>query len=128
MGSDPKPDDAAEPHDASCATDHGRPRHTKATAESLGRAAALFQALGDAERLRLLELLTAGEACVSELVAATNAGFSTVSQRLRILRSEGLVAQRRVGKHVYYRLEDAHVAELVANALAHADEPHDHGD
>jgi len=122
---EPKQDDEATATIPPCESDHGPSRKAKATDAAFERAAALFQALGDVERLRLLELLTDGEACVSELVAATHSGFSTVSQRLRILRSEGLVSQRRMGKHIYYGLKDAHVIELVQNALAHASESHD---
>jgi DNA-binding transcriptional ArsR family regulator len=89
---------------------------------ALDRAARLFRAMGDSPRLRLLHLLSAGECCVTELVEDSAEKFSTVSQRLRVLRSEGLVARRRVGLHVYYSLADRHVADLVANALAHAGE------
>ena len=46
--------------------------------------------------------------------------FSTVSQRLRILRSEGLIVRRRAGNHIYYSLADRHVADLIHNGLAHA--------
>lgn len=90
--------------------------------EELERAVTLFRALGDAERLRLCGLLVAGERCVSELAVACDAALSTVSQRLRRLRSDGLVVRRRDGKHIYYRLADGHVGELVTNALAHAGE------
>lgn len=83
-------------------------------------AARLFRAAGDVERLRLLALLSDGEWCVSEIAEALDAGMSTVSQRLRVLRTDGLVSRRREGKHAYYRLADAHVADLVTSALAHA--------
>ena len=56
--------------------------------KSLERAARLFRAMGDAPRLRILHLLLRGEVCVGELVTATSEKFSTISQRLRILRSE----------------------------------------
>jgi ArsR family transcriptional regulator, lead/cadmium/zinc/bismuth-responsive transcriptional repressor len=78
--------------------------------------------MGDEQRLRILHYLTAGESCVTELVRDLGGKFPTVSQRLRVLRLEGLVARRRVGLHVYYSLADRHVAELMANALAHARE------
>jgi ArsR family transcriptional regulator len=78
--------------------------------------------MGDAPRLRILELLKKGELCVTEIVAAVNDKFSTVSQRLRILRGEGLIARRREGNHLYYALADQHVADLIRNALAHARE------
>jgi ArsR family transcriptional regulator len=82
----------------------------------------MFRAMGDGPRLRMLQYLLAGECCVSEMVEALAEKFSTVSQRLRVLRTEGLVTRRRAGLHVYYALADRHVAELVANALDHAGE------
>ena len=88
----------------------------------LERAAQLFRAMGDAPRLRILDLLKKGEMCVTEVVAAVNEKFSTVSQRLRILRQEGLIVRRRDGNHLYYALSDRHVADLILNALAHANE------
>jgi DNA-binding transcriptional ArsR family regulator len=78
--------------------------------------------MGDGPRLHILELLKQGELCVTAIVAAVNDKFSTVSQRLRILRSEGLIVRRREGTHVFYRLADRHVVDLIRNALAHADE------
>jgi DNA-binding transcriptional ArsR family regulator len=90
--------------------------------KALERAARFFRALGDTPRLRLLHLLSGGEVCVGELVAKLGEKFSTVSQRLRILRAEGLIARRRDGSHVYYTLTDDHVKSLMTNALAHADE------
>ena len=89
---------------------------------TLDRAAALFRAIGDPARLRLLTLLEHREWCVTELVEALRDKFSTVSQRLRILRTEGLVQRRRDGTHLYYALADRHVADLIDNALAHAQE------
>jgi ArsR family transcriptional regulator len=78
--------------------------------------------MGDGPRLRILDLLRGREMCVTEIVAAVDEKFSTVSQRLRILRSEGLIARRRQGTHLYYALADRHVADLIHNALAHATE------
>jgi ArsR family transcriptional regulator len=89
---------------------------------SLERAAQLFRAMGDAPRLRILELLETRELCVTEIVAALQDKFSTVSQRLRILRQEGLIVRRREGNHLFYALADRHVADLIMNALAHARE------
>lgn len=86
------------------------------------RAARLFRAMGDGPRLRLLHHLQHGECCVTEIVAAFGEKFSTVSQRLRVLRAEGLVKRRRVRTHVFYALADRHVARLVRDALAHAEE------
>jgi ArsR family transcriptional regulator len=106
---------------------HGHPRPALPVVADMAyrRAAGFFRAAGDEERLRLLALLAAGEWCVTDLADVADAGMSTVSQRLRVLRSEGLVARRRDGKHIFYCLADDHVAGLIANALAHAGEPFD---
>jgi len=86
------------------------------------RAAAIFRAASDESRLRLLQRLSEGEWCVSELAEAANVGLSTVSQQLRLLRAEHLVRRRRAGKHVFYELADDHVASLLRTALEHATE------
>ena len=86
------------------------------------RAAQILRAMGDGSRLRILDLLKKRELCVTEIVAAVGEKFTTVSQRLKLLRSEGLVVRRREGNHIYYALADRHVVDLILNALAHATE------
>ena len=93
--------------------------------EAFVKAAAIFRAAGDEPRLRLLELLGRGERCVTEMAETTGTKLSTLSQQLRVLRSERIVASRRDGKHIFYSLADDHVRELVDTALAHASE-HEH--
>jgi ArsR family transcriptional regulator, lead/cadmium/zinc/bismuth-responsive transcriptional repressor len=88
----------------------------------LERAAQILRAMGDAPRLRILDLLKQRELCVTEIVAAVGEKFTTVSQRLKLLRSERLIARRREGNHIYYTLADRHVVDLILNALAHATE------
>lgn len=85
-------------------------------------ASRIFRAMGDPPRLRTLAMLAQGEACVTEIAAATNEELSTISQRLRVLRSENLLERRRQGKHILYSLADQHVAGLIFNALAHSTE------
>lgn len=112
-----EPECAHEPHDRKV------PKEASPTL-TVERAAALFRALGDTARLSLLERLAGGEYCVTELAEATGEGLSTISQRLRTLRSERLLRRRRVGKHVYYTLADHHVADLIQSAFEHAAEQH----
>jgi DNA-binding transcriptional ArsR family regulator len=116
---------------ASDAADCGPHTHAPETSarppvadEAFSRAAAIFRAIGDVPRLRLLEQLDRGERCVSELAEICGAKISTLSQQLRVLRSEKIVKQRRDGKHVFYSLADDHVRELIHAALEHASEPH----
>jgi ArsR family transcriptional regulator len=75
-------------------------------------AALRFRALGDETRLRLLEMLTAGERCVAELMELTGLGQSLVSHHLRTLREAGLVVDRREGRWVYYS-----IAEQALNSI-----------
>ena len=89
---------------------------------ALERASKMLKAIADVERLKLMSVLAQGEACVSELAGTDGEGLSTVSQRLRVLRSADLVSRRREGKHILYGLADQHIADLVFNALAHASE------
>lgn len=93
------------------------------SAVAIERAARIFRALGDPSRLRLLAFLANGETCVTEVATAVGDEISTVSQRLRVLRLEGLVVRRRQGKHILYALADQHVVDLIFNALEHAVEP-----
>jgi ArsR family transcriptional regulator len=115
-------DDA--PHPASCGPEeHARRSSVKPMSdEQLERAAALFRAAGDPARLRLLHRLSEGECCVTELAEAAGVGLSTVSQQLRLLRAERIVARRRAGKHIFYSLADAHVIDLIRSAIDHAAE------
>jgi len=67
-------------------------------------------------------VLAHDEWCVSELAASSGTKLSTLSQQLRLLYAERIVQRRRDGKHIYYRLADDHVRELVSAALDHASE------
>lgn len=108
-----------------CGASHAERRESRkpsVDAATLDRGAELFAALGDPPRLRILALLAQGPACVSDLAADEGESMSTISQRLKVLRSVSLVRRRRQGKHVVYSLADQHVVDLVFNALAHASE------
>jgi ArsR family transcriptional regulator len=73
--------------------------------------AEIAQALGHAHRLELLEHLGQGERSVEELAARAGLTFANASRHLRILRRASLVATRRDGKRVIYRL--AGEAEII---------------
>lgn len=82
------------------------------------RKAALFKALGHPVRVRLLELVVAGETPVAALIAATGLEASHLSQHLAVLRRTGLVAARREGNTVHYRAAHDSVADLLTAARA----------
>ncbi len=81
--------------------------------------AAIFSALGDPTRVRLLSALAAEPLCVCDLTAVLGITQSAVSHQLRLLRALNLVEARREGKMVWYSLADDHVRALLAVGAAH---------
>jgi arsenate reductase/ArsR family transcriptional regulator len=65
---------------------------------------ALAKGLAHPARLRLLGMLEGGELCVCQMIAVVGLAPSTVSQHLSVLAHGGLVAERKEGKLVFYRL------------------------
>jgi len=88
---------------------------------------ALFKALADATRLRILALLVGGEICVCEIHGALKLPQSTVSRHLAYLRRAGLVETRRDGLWIHYRLASLDdtvlrtLTDIVKHALTHVD-------
>lgn len=75
--------------------------------------AAVAKTLGHAHRLELLEQLAQGERSVEVLAQRTGLSIANASQHLAQLRRAGLVANRRNGKFVHYRLADDAVLDLL---------------
>lgn len=93
---------------------------TKVDADEATRLAELFRLLGDATRARILfALLEAGELCVCDIAEAVDTPESTVSHALRLLRTAGIVRNRRAGRMIHYSLDDAHVRMLLDLSLTH---------
>jgi len=96
---------------------------TKKIAELEG----LFQALGDATRLRILGLLLMGEVCVCDIHETLNIPQPKASRHLAYLRRAGLVDTRRDGLWIHYRLAEltdpvlGAIATAVRHALTHVD-------
>ena len=92
------------------------------SADEAGHVAALFRLLGDPQRVRLLyALLEAGELCVCDLAASLGVPESNVSHSLRLLRTAGVVRNRRAGRMVHYSLDDAHVRLLLDLSREHVE-------
>jgi ArsR family transcriptional regulator, arsenate/arsenite/antimonite-responsive transcriptional repressor len=71
-----------------------------------GRLETLFRALADPVRLRILNLVNGREICVCYFVEIFGLVQPTVSRHLAYLRNAGIVAARRQGKWMHYRLRD----------------------
>lgn len=79
-----------------------RPKHSRQRYEARARIA---KALAHPSRQLMLDALADGELCVCELTALVGADQSTVSKHLAVLKQVGLVADRRDGTMMYYRLK-----------------------
>lgn len=80
---------------------------TTAAAPDLDHTGAFFHALADATRLRIVLLLAAGERCVCVIHDALDLPQPLVSRHLGVLRAAGIVAARRDGRWIHYRLATA---------------------
>lgn len=91
-------------------------------AEAVLMLAETFRALGDPNRLRIVHALSHQELCVADIAGALDMSQSAVSHSLRVLRQLRLVAIRKDGKTIYYRLDDAHIERLLADGFEHVEE------
>jgi len=87
-------------------------RHVQLTEEALELIAARFRVLAEPMRLKILNSLGESEMTVTELVEATSAGQANVSKHLAMLADARLVARRKEGLNVYYRVADETVFDL----------------
>ena len=84
--------------------------------------ASFFKVIGDNTRTRILFALDSNEMCVCDIANVLNMTKSAVSHQLSVLRDERIVKCNRVGKEVYYSLDDEHVKEVYEVALSHVKE------
>jgi len=83
---------------------------------ALALRAKFFRGLADPSRLALLLALRAGERTVSDLVEQTGLSQSNASGHLACLKECGLIESRQEWRHVFYRLADPRVEELLRTA------------
>ena len=89
--------------------------------EQVNAAVMSFALLADPTRVRLLWALRDSDADVASLAEMAGCRPTVASQHLSKLRFAGLVEGKRNGRRVVYRLRGAHVRNLLAEALFHAD-------
>lgn len=84
--------------------------------------AELFKILGDKTRTKILAALEKKELNVSSISEIIGLPISAVSHQLRVLRQAKLIKPKKVGKEVFYSLDDEHVSLIFECALAHVKE------
>jgi DNA-binding transcriptional ArsR family regulator len=81
----------------------------------------VFAMLADATRVRLILALREGELSVNQLAETVGKPQSAVSQHLAKMRLARMVSTRQEGTRVFYRLENEHARQLVADAIFQAE-------
>lgn len=84
------------------------------------KTAAVFKALCDENRIRILKLLTGGEKCACKLLDELSVTQPTLSHHMKILCDSGIVSGRKEGKWMYYSISEQG-AENAEKAPAGAD-------
>ena len=100
-------------------------RRKMVPADTAMRVAALFAVLSDPTRLQVVYALLhapTGELCVCDLAAGLGRDDTTISHQLRVLRNQQVVATRKAGRVVYYRLTDEHIRMLLELGMTHTHE------
>jgi ArsR family transcriptional regulator len=69
--------------------------------------------------MKIINALSHGELCVTDLAVALGMTQSAVSHQLKLLRMANQVKSRREGKSIYYSLDDQHVIDILEEALTH---------
>ena len=82
----------------------------------------LFKVLGDETRTKILSVLVEDELCVCDIAKLLEMTKSAISHQLKVLRLARLIKSRKVGKEVFYSLEDDHVLKIYKMAIEHVTE------
>ncbi len=85
----------------------------------LNKLAEFFKILGDTTRTKILYALDKNEMCVCDIANVLNMSKSSISHQLGTLRRSGIVKCRKVGKEVFYTLDDEHVKEVFEVGMEH---------
>lgn len=89
--------------------------------QNLADIAAIFKAMGEPSRLKILFALSAGELCVDHIVSAVGGNQSAVSHQLKVLKDNRILRARRDGKNVLYSIADGHIMTIIQMAKEHID-------
>ena len=87
--------------------------------EEVQKLSAIYKALGDPTRFKILYCSRQKEMCVCDISAILDMSQSATSHQLRVLRNLRLVKYRKEGKMVHYSLDDAHIFIILDENLNH---------
>ncbi|GAA3618291.1 ArsR/SmtB family transcription factor [Secundilactobacillus similis] len=97
-------------------------KHHLGVSDELERMVALFKALGDVNRVRIILALSQTTLSVTELTEVLDLSQSSISHQLSILKQRNLVKGTRSGKNIHYSLADQHIMSVVGLVKEHVAE------
>ena len=81
-----------------------------------------YKVFADATRLRILDLLLDGDACVNDIAQKLDLSQSLVSHQLRIMKTAKFVKATRDGQNVIYSIADDHIRIIYKYGVEHLEE------
>ena len=107
--------------EVACVDSHNvsKVRKAQLPAATVTEMASIFQALGDPTRVRIIHALIQSELCVCDLAIVLEMSQSAVSHQLRYLHTLRIVKRRKVGRMVYYSIDDGHITTLFETGQDH---------
>ena len=90
--------------------------------ETLYDVAELFKAFADTTRIKIIAVLKDEELCVGAISELINVSQSAVSHQLRVLKNSKIIKPKKVGKQIFYSLDDEHIETILGMAFDHTKE------
>ncbi len=102
-----------------CCCDLTKARQLIADEDTCLRMSALFKALSEPIRVKIVLAMLHGEVCVQGFVDLLGLSQPSISNQLCKLKNAGLVKCRKEKNKIYYSLDDSHIHDLVEVGLIH---------
>ena len=83
---------------------------------------AIFKALGDKTRIKIIESIFDDEKSVSSISKDTDVSQSAISHQLKLLREVDIVRFHQVGKERYYYISDDHIKTIIDQVFKHTED------
>lgn len=84
--------------------------------------AEFFKIFGDSTRIKILNVLSISKLCVCDIAYVLNMHQSAISHQLKILKQTKIVKYERLGREIYYEIDDAHIEKIFKMGVEHIDE------
>ena len=85
----------------------------------LNKLSKFFKILGDTTRVKILYALDKNELCVCDIANGLGMSKSSISHQLGTLRRSGIVKGKKIGKEVFYMLDDEHIMQIFEVSIEH---------